>query len=131
MYVVTDSFRSAILQLNTVSNSSPIRTEANANSPPKKLKRAHAMLSSASNTNLNYSNNQEANDDVPDMVKAKISVLPSLTSLHLIDCPQLTDRGVAAFCQQIGSQLMQLSLIDCRALTDYCGMVGDNNNSCE
>jgi hypothetical protein len=50
-------------------------------------------------------------------------VFPSLTSLSLIECSRLSDRAVAAFCQQLGGQLLQLSLKDCRHLTDYSGLL--------
>eukprot|EP01035_Chromulina_nebulosa_P021049 gene21049-27276_t len=120
---VTESFRSAMLQLNTIANSSPSLSGIITSTPQKKQKKSNPVVSPSSYPNTNNSNNKEFSEEVPDAMKTKLSVFPALTSLHLMDCPQLSDRGVAAFCQQIGSQLMQLSLIDCKALTDYTGMI--------
>lgn len=50
-------------------------------------------------------------------------IFPALTSLNLLDCCRLTDRGVAAFCKELGTQLTQLALVDCKSLTDYSGMI--------
>ena len=119
---VEDSLRSAAMQLNaeSASSSSPVLSVPTSSVSPQKKQKSRGSNESKAISSLSISQRNQL--DLDGMV-GRLQVFPALTSLHLLDCPQLSDRGVAAFCRQIGGQLLQLSLVDCRGLTDYCGMV--------